>query len=58
MKRYYNIDNDTVYTEQQIRDDYNEMISDGTLDRDIYSDFEYYLMSCMTENNGSLREMR
>lgn len=54
MKKYYNIDNDTIYTEQQIRSDYNEMIADGTLDSDIYSDFEYYLMSCMTENNGSL----
>ena len=55
---FYNFEDDTFITEAELRKDYNEMIEDGTLDLETYSDFGYYLEACMDYNNGSLEEIR
>lgn len=54
---FYDVDNDSYITIVELERDYNEMINDGTLDRDIYSTFSEYLNACMDYNNGSLTEV-
>lgn len=55
---FYCNESQRVVTIHELKRDYLEFIADGTLDSDIYSDFEYYLSACMDYNNGSLREIR
>ena len=54
MNKYYDIDHDKIYTEKELHTDYEERIASGELDPVIYNNFNYYLNSCLTENNGSL----
>lgn len=56
MKKYYDIDHDKVYTEDELRTDYETRKRNGELE-EIYDTFEYYLEACMTRNNGSLEEI-
>ena len=54
MNKYYNVDQDEVITEDELRESYKELKRSGDLDPAIYDTFEYYLEACMTRNNGSL----
>lgn len=56
MRRYYDVDHDKYYTEDELRKDYAERMRNGELEK-FYCTFEYYLESCMTRNNGSLEEI-
>ena len=56
MKKYYDIDHDKVYTEDELKTDYETRRSNGELE-DFYDTFECYLEACMTRNNGSLEEI-
>lgn len=53
MKRYLCIDNDMIYTEDEIRRDYEQLVKAGME----HGTFEYYLECCLTRNNGSLEEI-
>lgn len=53
MNKYYDVDHDKIYTEDELRADYEQRKSAREL-ADFYDTFEYYLESCMTKNNGSL----
>jgi hypothetical protein len=53
MKKYYDVDHDKIWTEEELRKDYGQRKRNGELE-DFYDTFEYYLESCMTRNNGSL----
>lgn len=55
MKRYLCIDNDMIYTEDEIRRDYEQLVKAG--EEDPEGTFEHYLESCLTRNNGSLEEI-
>lgn len=52
MKRYLCIDNDMIYTEDEIRRDYEQLVKAG--EEDPEGTFEHYLESCLLVNNGSL----
>lgn len=54
MNKYYNVDQDEVITEDEIRASYEELKRSGDIDPAIYDTFDYYLEACMTRNNGSL----
>lgn len=54
--KYYDIDHDKIYTEDELRADYENRKRNGELE-DFYDTFEYYLECCMTRNNGSLEEI-
>lgn len=56
MRKFYDLDHDKVYTEEELRTDYEERRRNGELE-DFYDTFEYYLEACMTRNNGSLEEI-
>ena len=53
MNKYYNVDQDEVITEDELRVNYKELKASGDLES-FYDTFEYYLEACMTRNNGSL----
>lgn len=57
MNKYYDIDHDKIYTEDELRADYEERKANCEIDPVIYDTFEYYLNACMTENNGSLKRI-
>ena len=56
MRKFYDVDHDKVYTEEELRADYEERRRNGELE-DFYDTFGYYLEACMTRNNGSLEEI-
>jgi len=55
MIRYHNIDNDTVITEEELRDEYEEKVANG--EADDYDNFMAYREACMIYNNGSLEKI-
>ena len=57
MKRYYDIDHDKYYTEDELRQDYETRKRNGEIDPVIYDKFEYYLNACLVENNGNLQKI-
>lgn len=54
MKKYWNVDTEKLLTEDEIRQDYISLKATGDINPDIYDTFEYYLNSCLLDNNGSL----
>ena len=54
LKKYWNVDTEKLLTEDEIRQDYISLKATGDIDPDIYDTFEYYLNSCLLDNNGSL----
>lgn len=56
MRKFYDIDHDKIYTEDELRTDYETRKRNGELE-DFYDTFEYYLECCMTRNNGVLEEI-
>lgn len=52
--RYLNIETDEIFTEDELRADYEQKKRNGELE-EFYDTFEYYLRHCLTENNGSLQ---
>ncbi len=55
MKRYYDVDAERIWTEDEIRRDYEQLVKAG--EEDPEGTFEHYLESCLTRNNGSLEEI-
>lgn len=53
-KKYWDIDHEKLYTESELKTDYEQRLKDGDIDAEIYDTFEYYLNACLTINNGSL----
>lgn len=58
MRKFYDIDHDKVWTEDELRKEHKRLIAeDFTEDeKEIYSDFDYWLQCC-TDKNGSLDEI-
>lgn len=54
MKKFWDVDHEKVWTEDELRNDYQSLKATGDIDPEIYDTFEYYLNSCLVENNGSL----
>ena len=52
MKKYYDVDHEKLWTEDELRAEYNTLKANGELE-DYYETFEYYLNAC-TDKNGSL----
>lgn len=52
MKKYYDVDHDKLWTEDELRKEYNTLKENGELE-DYYETFEYYLNACL-DKNGSL----
>lgn len=57
MKKYYNTETDGVWTLLQLREEHNRQLMESEIDPEIYADFNYWLNSCLTVNNGSLIEI-
>ena len=57
MKKYYNTETGGVWTLPQLREEHNRQLMESEIDPEIYSDFNYWLHSCLTVNNGSLTEI-
>lgn len=57
MKKYLNVETDGVWTERELREEYNRQLMESEIDPEIYADFNYWLNSCLTINNGSLMEI-
>ena len=56
MNKYKNIENDEIYTEDELREEYETRKRSGDLE-DYYDTFGYWLNCCMTYNNGSLEKI-
>ena len=56
MKKYWDVDHERLWTEDELRADYDQRKRNGELE-DFYNTFEYYLNCCLTINNGSLEEV-
>ena len=56
MRKFYDVDHDKIYTEDELRADYEDRKRNGEIE-DFYDTFECYLEACMTRNNGSLEEI-
>lgn len=56
MKKYWDIDHERLWTEDELRADYDQRKRNGELE-DFYDTFEYYLSCCLIINNGSLEEV-
>lgn len=55
MKKYWDVDRQKIWTEDEVRENYEYLKRIGDLDApEIYNSFDYYLNSCLVENNGSL----
>lgn len=55
--KYLNTETDEVYTESEIRNLYGEFKANWSeTEKDIYSDFDYWLQSAL-DRNGSLRRI-
>lgn len=57
MRKFYDIDHEKKYTEEELLFDYELRKRSGDIDPEIYDTFGYYLNSCLTANNGSLEEI-
>ena len=57
MDRYYNVDTGEIWTEEEIREEFNALKRNGELEDFYEDDFEYYLKNCQLENNGSLEKI-
>ncbi len=55
--KYYDVDTEKIWTESELRRDYEERKREREIDSEIYDTFEYYLNSCLLENNGSLERI-
>lgn len=55
MKKYWDVDQDRIWTEDELRDFYEKLKRSGDLP-DFYDDFNYYLEACL-DKNGSLTEI-
>lgn len=51
---FYDIERETIITEAQLRNEYEEMKSSGDTEAKTFSD---YVLNCMTYNNGTLEEV-
>lgn len=56
MRKYYDIDRDIIYTEDELRVDYETQKKNGDIAPE-YDTFGRYLSACMTENNGTLERI-
>lgn len=58
MKKYYNVDHDKIYTENELRKEHRRLLAEdfSEIEKEIYSDFNYWLHCCL-DKNGSLEEI-
>ena len=54
---FYDNETDTIVTLSEIKALWCELLESGDLDKETYSDFNYYLNGCMDYNNGALTEI-
>ena len=54
---FYDNETDTIVTLSEIKALWCELLESGDLDKETYSDFNYYLNGCMDYNNGVLTEI-
>ena len=57
MDKYYNVDTGEIWTEEEIREEFDALNRNGELEDFYKDDFEYYLKNCLVENNGSLQKI-
>lgn len=57
MSKYYNVDTGEIWTEEEIREEFDALKRNGDLEDFYEDDFEYYLKNCLVENNGSLQKI-
>lgn len=52
MKKYWDVDHEKLWTEDELRKEYDNLKANGELE-EYYETFEYYLNACL-DKNGSL----
>lgn len=53
MKKYWDNENERVWTEDELRIHHATQLANGELDT-LYSEFDYWLNCCLASNNGVL----